>query len=53
MFLVYIDAKEMLETEFQKWHNKQIEREEALKQVEDKVNYYDCNAFYDSDIIGL
>ena len=31
------DETEMLETEFQKWHNRQIKREDALKQVEDKV----------------
>lgn len=28
----------MLESEFDKWHNKQIQREDALKEVEDKVN---------------
>lgn len=32
-----VDEREMLETEFQKWHDKQVRREEVLKLVEDKV----------------
>ena len=31
------EYKQMLETEFEKWHDKQKKKEEALKQVEDKV----------------
>ena len=30
----------MLESEFLKWHNKQIKREDALKEVESKVKQY-------------
>lgn len=33
----YTDEKSMLKSEFQKWHMKEMRREEALKEVEDEV----------------
>ena len=37
MYGVYVGDNEMLESEFDKWHTKQVKREEALKEVENKV----------------
>lgn len=34
---MFVGDMEMLDAEFDKWHNKQLKREDALKQVEDKV----------------
>ena len=36
MFYV-LDDKEMLESEFKKWHDRQVKKEDALKMVEDQV----------------
>ena len=33
----YTGDKEMLESEFQKWHDRQVKREDALKEVENRV----------------
>ena len=33
----YTGDMEMLDSEFDKWHMKQMKREDALKKVEDKV----------------
>lgn len=33
----YTGDREMLDSEFKRWHDKQKKREEALKQVEDNV----------------
>ncbi len=32
------DDTEMLEAEFDKWHRKQLDREDALRKVEDLVS---------------
>ena len=38
--ILFIGDREMLESEFQKWHTRQLKREDALKQVEDIVSVY-------------
>lgn len=39
LLTMFVGGMEMLDTEFDKWHDKQLKREESLKQVEDKVNF--------------
>lgn len=38
MQLIILDDTEMLEEEFQKWHSKQVSREDALCKVENIVS---------------